>query len=69
MTKATLNAEITELGLAYSFRGLALYHHGRKLGSIQADMMLEKELSVLHLDLQAGGRESLYEDVSQDLFS
>jgi hypothetical protein len=38
--------------LAYSFRGIVYYHHGRKHGSMQADMVLEKELRVLHLDLQ-----------------
>ena len=31
-----------------SFRGLVHYRHG----SMQADMVLEKELRVLHLDLQ-----------------
>jgi hypothetical protein len=41
------------LGLAYSFRGSAHYHHGGKHGSMQADMMLEKELRVLHLDPKA----------------
>ena len=35
------------MGLAYSFRCLAHYHHGGKHGSIQADMVLEKELRVL----------------------
>jgi hypothetical protein len=39
------------LGLAYRFRGSAHYHHGRKHGSVQADMVLE-ELRVLHLDLK-----------------
>jgi hypothetical protein len=41
------------LGLAYSLRGLAHYHHGKKHGSMQADVVLEKDLRVLHLDLQA----------------
>jgi hypothetical protein len=31
------------------FRGLVHYHHGRKHGSVQADMVLEKELRVLYL--------------------
>jgi hypothetical protein len=44
------------LGLAYSFRGSVHYYHGRKPGSIQADMMLEKELRVLYLDLKAARR-------------
>ena len=40
------------MGLSYSFRGSVHYHHGRKHGSVQADMVLEKELRVLHLDLK-----------------
>ena len=47
------------MGLAYSFRGLVHYHHGGKHGSIQADMVLEKELRVLHPDLQTAGRETV----------
>jgi hypothetical protein len=39
--------------LAYSFRGSVHYHHGKKHGRVKADMGLEKELRVLHLDLQA----------------
>jgi hypothetical protein len=38
--------------LAYSFRALLHDHYGRKYGKTQADMMLEKELRVLHLDPQ-----------------
>jgi hypothetical protein len=30
------------IGLAYSFRGLVHYHHDRKHGSMQADMVLER---------------------------
>ena len=41
------------MGLAYSFSRLVLYHHSGKHGSIQADMVLEKKLRVLHLDVQA----------------
>ena len=41
------------MGLAYSFRGLAHYHFGGTHGTVQADMVLEKELKVLHLDLKA----------------
>jgi hypothetical protein len=33
-------------------------HYGREHGSMQADMMLEKELRVLHLDPRAAGRHS-----------
>jgi hypothetical protein len=44
---------LIEVGL--HFRGLVYYCHGRKHGSLQADMVLEKELRVLHLDPQATG--------------
>ena len=47
------------MGLPYRFRGLVYYQHGRKHGSTQADMVLEKELRILHLDLQATGKERL----------
>jgi hypothetical protein len=46
-----------ELELSYLFRGLVHYHHGRKHGGMQADMVLWKELGVLHLNPQATGRE------------
>jgi hypothetical protein len=49
MTKATLIKKNISLKLADSFKGLVPYHH---VGSIQADMVLEKELRVLILDLQ-----------------
>ena len=45
------------MGLVYSFRGLVHYHHDGKHGGLQANIVLEKELRVLHLDLQAAGRE------------
>jgi len=38
----------------YSFRDLISYYHGRKHGSVQADMMPEKELRILYLHTQAG---------------
>ena len=41
------------MGLAYSFRGLVRYHHGGKHGSVQADMVLERELRVLYLHSNA----------------
>ena len=44
------------MGLAYSFRSLIHYYHSKKHGSVQADMMLEKELRVLHLDRKAARR-------------
>ena len=43
------------IGAGLQFRGL-VHHHGRKHGDMQADMVLEKELRVLHLALQAAGR-------------
>jgi hypothetical protein len=39
--------------MAYSFRGLVNYHHDEKHGSIQADMVLQKELIALYPDLKA----------------
>jgi hypothetical protein len=43
MTTATLIKENISLGLAYlQFRGLIHYHHGRKHGGMQTDMMLGK---------------------------
>jgi hypothetical protein len=48
MTTATLAKETIQWGLAYSFRGLVPYHYNRKHGNILADMVLEKELRVLH---------------------
>jgi hypothetical protein len=43
MTTATLIKENIYFRLAYNFRSLVHYHHGRKHGSLLADMMLEKE--------------------------
>lgn len=45
------------MGLAYGFRGLVHFNHGRKHGSRQADMVLE-ELRVLPLDQKAAKRVS-----------
>lgn len=39
--------------VAHSFRGLLPYHHGRKYGSMQAGMVLVRELRDLHLNLKA----------------
>ena len=55
--ETTLIKESIELGLAHRFIGLVHYHHGRKHGGTQADMVLEKELRVLHPDPKAAGRE------------
>ena len=40
-----------------SFRDSVCYYHRRKYGSNQADMVLEKELRVLHLDPTAARRD------------
>ena len=53
MTRATLIKNFVFIGSGLRFRGLVHYHHGRKHGSMQADMVLEKELRVLHLDPKA----------------
>jgi hypothetical protein len=50
MTKATLIRDNNYLRLAYRFRHLVRYHHCRKHGGVQADMVPEKELNILHLD-------------------
>lgn len=39
--------------MSWSFRYLVHYHYGGKHGSVQADMVLEKELTLLYLDPQA----------------
>jgi hypothetical protein len=45
--------ENVSLELAYSFRCSVSYHHVEKHGSMQTDMVLEKELRVLYLALKA----------------
>lgn len=47
--------------MAHSFRGLVHYLNGRKHCDPQADMMLEKKPSVLHLNLQTSVRERITE--------
>jgi len=53
VTKSTLIGE-TFNGVAHSVRGSFHYHHGRKHGLKQADMVLEP--SVVHLDPKAARR-------------
>jgi hypothetical protein len=54
MIMAILIKENHLLGPAYNFRVLVYYHHGGSMhGIVQADMVLEKELSVSHLDPRA----------------
>jgi hypothetical protein len=54
---ATLIKETIYLGLAYRFRGLVCYSHGRKHGSMQQSMVLERYLRGIHLNQQGAGRE------------
>jgi hypothetical protein len=44
------------LGLAYRFGDL-VYYHGRRQSKMQADVVQEMELGVLHLDPQAAERD------------
>ena len=44
-------------GAGLQLRGLGHHRHGGKHGGIQADMVLEEELRVLHLDPWAAGIE------------
>ena len=46
-------------GAGLLFRGLLHHHHGEKHGSVQADMVLEKELRALYLDLYPPERDSV----------
>jgi hypothetical protein len=39
--------------LPNKFRDLVHYYHGEEHGNIQADLVLERELGVLHLDPKA----------------
>jgi len=57
MTKATITKDNSSWRLAYSVRGSVRYQHGRKHGSTQADMVLEKEPRVLPLIWRQSGEE------------
>lgn len=46
------------IGASLQVQNLVYYHHGRKHGGMQADMVLEKEPVILHLDQQAAGGET-----------
>ena len=52
MAMATLRKANISLVLAFSFRGLVQYPHG----SVQANIVLEKELRLLHLDPKTAER-------------
>jgi hypothetical protein len=64
LTKAALRKANIYLGLACRFRGSVHCPHGRKHSSIQADMVLEEKLRVLHLDPKATRRDSIWLDLS-----
>ena len=53
MTMATLLIENIYFELAYIFRILVHDYHGGKHGRMQAEMVVEIELSTIHLDPQA----------------
>lgn len=57
MTVATLITEKHITGQADHLRGLVHYYPNRRHDSVQVDIVLEKELRVLHLDLYAAGRD------------
>ena len=57
MITATRVKDKISLGVANSFRGVVHDHHGGKHDSAQADMVLVKELKILHTDLKTAGRE------------
>jgi hypothetical protein len=46
------------IGVGIQFIYLFHFHRGKKHGNTQADMVLEKELRVLHLNQKGTGRES-----------
>lgn len=50
--RQNLLEESISVGLDYSFRGVVHCHHGGKHGGTQAGVVLEKELRILHLDVQ-----------------
>jgi hypothetical protein len=56
MTMATLIKKTIYFELAYSFRGSVHYCHGRKHGSIRANMVLETKLRVVCLDRKEAKR-------------
>ena len=41
------------MGVGLQFKGLVNYYHGRKHDGMQAHMILERKLRVVHLESQA----------------
>jgi hypothetical protein len=58
MAKATLIKTNISLCWAYSFRDSVHYHHGKRYGIVQANLV-PKEPSSLHLDLKTARRQLL----------
>jgi hypothetical protein len=57
MTMAALMKETISHGAGLCFQGcLVHYHHGVKHSATQADMVLEMELRVLHMDQKSASR-------------
>lgn len=56
MAKAAIIKANSLLELAYMFRGSLHHHPGEMHGRIQADMILERELRILHLHSKAARR-------------
>jgi hypothetical protein len=54
---ATLIKGNISLQLAFSVKGLVLYCHGGKHGSMQTELVLQTRLRVQHLDRQTAGSE------------
>jgi len=53
------------IGAGLQFRGLVCYCHGRKHVGKQADLVLKRQLRVLHLDLKAAGSDSDSSEISK----
>ena len=50
--------------LVYKFRGLVCYHHGWKHGSMQADIVLEKEIEELFIQTNRQQKETVSLDIA-----
>ena len=52
--------KLKNFSFKYSLGGLVHYHRGRKHGSLQVDMVLKKELRILHFDPKTARRKLFY---------
>ena len=59
ITKATLIKDSFNWGWLIFFRSSVPYHHGGKHDFVQADVVLEEQRRVLHLDLKGAIGDSL----------